>query len=54
MDKSEECVPFTLFGDPLLNLRQGSAIKSIVSEMSKLCIAGLTHVVNRLIASLMD
>jgi hypothetical protein len=46
MEKSRDHVPSALFDDLLLDLRHSSATKSAICELSKLCITGLTHVVN--------
>jgi hypothetical protein len=54
MEKSRDCVPSALFDDLPLDLRDSSAVKSVVSELSKLCITHLTHIVNWFIASHTD
>ena len=55
MDKSREYIPFTLLGDPILDLLHSSAVRSIVRDpRSKLCIVGPTHVSNCSIASRTD
>ena len=54
MDKSRDRVSLTLLDDLPLNLRHSPAIKSVVSELPKACITGLTYVVNCSIASRTD
>ena len=51
MYKSGGRVPLALFDDLPLDLRHSPTIKSVVNELSKMCITGSTHVVNRAIAS---
>ena len=46
MDKSRDRTPPAPFDDFPLDLRNGSAIKSTVSELSGLYIAHSTHIVN--------
>ena len=54
MDKSRDRVSLALLDDIPLNLRHSPAIKSVVSELPKACITGLTYVVNCPIASHTD
>jgi hypothetical protein len=46
IESSRDCIPPAPFDDFSLNLRYSPAIKRIISELSKPCIAGLTHVVS--------
>jgi hypothetical protein len=54
MNKSRDCLPFTLFGDLIFDPLHGSAIKNNVGEASKPRITGLTHVANRPTALIMN
>ena len=54
MEESRDHVPLALFGYFRLDLRHGSTIGSIVSELAKPCVVGLTYVVNWLIAVRID
>jgi hypothetical protein len=44
----------TLFGDLPLDLRNSSAVKCVIGELSKVCTTGLAHVINWFIASRTD
>ena len=46
IENSRDCVPPAPLDDFPLNLRYSPAIKRIISELSKPCIAGLTYVVS--------
>ena len=54
VDKSGNHTLSTLLGDVPLDFRYGSAIESVVSESHRMCIPGLTHLVNSSIASRTD
>ena len=54
MDKSGEQIPSILLYDLLLDLGYSSTIKNIVSELFEPRTTGLTHAVNRAIASQTD
>ena len=54
VDDSGDRVPLALFDDLPLDLCHSPVIKSIVSELSKVNVSGLTHVVNCSIASRTD
>ena len=54
MDNSRDSVPLALFDDLPLDHCHSPVIKSIVSELSKVNVSGLTHVVNCSIASRTD
>jgi hypothetical protein len=54
MEESGNRVPFALFDDLRLDLCHGPTVRNIVSDISRLCITGLTHVISWFIASHTD
>ena len=54
MDESGKRIPSALLDDVFLNLRNGPAIDSVVSELRMICVPDLTRLVNCSIASRTD